>query len=52
MPIAQLLFYIAALVLLGLAGFNVNGNGRISTGWLGMTCWLIAAVILPLTPLA
>ena len=46
MNILQLFFYIAGLVLLVLAAVNVSG--RISTGWAGMACWLIAAVFVPL----
>ena len=42
----QLIFYIAALVLLVLAAVGVSG--RISTGWAGMACWLIALVFVPL----
>lgn len=46
MDILQLVFYVAALVCLGLAAFGVRG--RIHTGWAGMACWLIAAVFVPL----
>lgn len=46
MNILQLIFYIAALVCLVLAAFGVGG--RISVGWAGMACWLIAAVFVPL----
>lgn len=46
MDILQLIFYIAALVCLVLAAFGVGG--RISVGWAGMACWLIAAVFVPL----
>ena len=46
MDLWQLIFYIAALILLGLAAFNVSG--RINTFAAGMACWLTAAVFVPL----
>lgn len=42
----QLVFYIAALILLGLAALGVSG--RINTLAAGLTCWLIAAVFVPM----
>lgn len=42
----QLIFYIAGLVCLVLAAFDVGG--RIHVGWAGMACWLTAAVFVPL----
>lgn len=46
MDIVALIFYIAALVLLICATFNVSGF--INTFAAGMACWLIAAVFVPL----
>jgi hypothetical protein len=40
----KLLLYIAALVLLLFAAFGPTVR-RVSLGWLGMACWLTAAVI-------
>ncbi|MEO3922998.1 hypothetical protein ABGB07_03830 [Micromonosporaceae bacterium B7E4] len=42
----QLVLYIAALVLLILAAFNVSG--RINTLAAGMACWLTAVVFVPM----
>lgn len=41
----QLVLYIAAAILLGLA--TVNVTGRINTLAAGLLCWLLAAAIVP-----
>lgn len=47
MNVLSLIFYILALVLLVLAG-NVPAPRAWSLGWLGLACWLIAAVFVPM----
>jgi len=43
--VLQLVLYIAAAILLGLATFGVTG--RINTLAAGLLCWLLAAAIVP-----
>lgn len=47
MNVVQVVFYVAALLLLLAAAFGLD-HRRVSFGWLGLACWLIAAVFLPL----
>jgi hypothetical protein len=42
----QLIFYVAALVLLVLAALGVPSS-RVSLGWAGLACWLTGAVFVP-----
>lgn len=47
MNVVSLLLYVAALVFLILAALGVPFR-RIAFGWLGLACWLTAAVFVPL----
>jgi hypothetical protein len=47
MDIVQVIFYVAALLLLLAAAFGLT-HRRVSFGWLGLVCWLIAAVFVPM----
>lgn len=47
MHIVQVIFYVAALLLLLAAAFSF-AHPRVSFGWLGLACWLIAAVFVPM----
>jgi hypothetical protein len=47
MNVVQVVFYVAALLLLLAAAFLLD-HRRVAFGWLGLACWLIAAVFLPL----
>lgn len=43
----QLVLYLIAVILIGLAAFGVN-PGRVSLGWLGLAIAWIAHALLPL----
>ena len=43
-----LVLLIAAVILFGLATFNVGGD-RFSLGWAGLACWALSALVPVLT---